>query len=314
MTGPRRSARRRPTRRRQVRTILIDEPHPGGVVACRRDSRNNRSWSPARTTAVHAPRGDQEDGPMSGIRTASTATAVDWSRARRAAPRSPRRRGVRRAEGHQATDRHHGEGRHGERERRRAARRGERPRRSLRRPDRTVGRSDRRADGRRRDPPAGARVEDERHSDGVHGGLPRRSAQRRRRRLGAGLPVPRVRRVGRRTRGLRAAAARCCGRPRVAQLADVDAVMRAVAIRPEHFDRARPQVEQWATGHPIEQAFAGRSSGASLLTSLRVRAGRLPRRGYGLGHPREPVRTAEHVRGCNCRSRPAGRPSFWRRR
>jgi hypothetical protein len=53
------------------------------------------------------------------------------------------------------------------------------------------------------------------------------------------------------------------------QLADVDAIMRAVAIRPEHFDRARPQVERWATGHPIEHAFAGRTSGASLLTRLR---------------------------------------------
>jgi hypothetical protein len=53
------------------------------------------------------------------------------------------------------------------------------------------------------------------------------------------------------------------------QLADVDAVMRTIAIKPEHFDRARPQVEQWATGHPIAQAFAGRSSGASLLTSLK---------------------------------------------
>ena len=55
----------------------------------------------------------------------------------------------------------------------------------------------------------------------------------------------------------------------LAQLADVDAVMRTIAIKPEHFDRARPQVEQWATAHPIEQAFAGRSSGASLLTSLK---------------------------------------------
>jgi hypothetical protein len=53
------------------------------------------------------------------------------------------------------------------------------------------------------------------------------------------------------------------------QLADVDAIMRAVAIKPEHFDRARPQVERWATGHPIEHAFAGRTSGASLLTRLR---------------------------------------------
>jgi hypothetical protein len=53
------------------------------------------------------------------------------------------------------------------------------------------------------------------------------------------------------------------------QLADVDAVMRTIAIRPEHFDRARPQVEQWAAGHPIEHSFAGRTSGASLLTSLR---------------------------------------------
>jgi hypothetical protein len=53
------------------------------------------------------------------------------------------------------------------------------------------------------------------------------------------------------------------------QLADVDAVMRSIAIRPEHFDRARPQVEQWAAQHPIERTFAGRPSGASLLTSLR---------------------------------------------
>ena len=52
------------------------------------------------------------------------------------------------------------------------------------------------------------------------------------------------------------------------QLADVDTVMRSIAIRPEHFDRARPQVEQWATQHPIERSFAGRPSGASLLTSL----------------------------------------------
>jgi len=53
------------------------------------------------------------------------------------------------------------------------------------------------------------------------------------------------------------------------QLADVDTVMRSIAIRPEHFDRARPQVEQWAAQHPIERTFAGRPSGASLLTSLR---------------------------------------------
>ena len=53
------------------------------------------------------------------------------------------------------------------------------------------------------------------------------------------------------------------------QLADVDTVMRSIAIRPEHFDRARPQVEQWAAQHPIERSFAGRPSGASLLTSLR---------------------------------------------
>ena len=53
------------------------------------------------------------------------------------------------------------------------------------------------------------------------------------------------------------------------QLADVDAVMRTIAIKPEYFDRARPQVEQWAAGHPIEHTFAGRTSGASLLISLR---------------------------------------------
>ena len=45
--------------------------------------------------------------------------------------------------------------------------------------------------------------------------------------------------------------------------------MRTIAIKPEHFDRARPQVEQWAAAHPLEHTFAGRQSGASLLTSLR---------------------------------------------
>ena len=34
------------------------------------------------------------------------------------------------------------------------------------------------------------------------------------------------------------------------QLADVDTVMRTIAIKPEYFDRARPQVEQWAAAHP----------------------------------------------------------------
>jgi hypothetical protein len=53
------------------------------------------------------------------------------------------------------------------------------------------------------------------------------------------------------------------------QLADVDAVLRAIAIKPEYFDRARPQAEQWAAGHPIQHTFAGRTSGASLLTKLR---------------------------------------------
>jgi len=53
------------------------------------------------------------------------------------------------------------------------------------------------------------------------------------------------------------------------QIADVDAVLRKIAIKPEYFDRARPQVEQWAATHPIEHTFAGRTSGASLLTSLR---------------------------------------------
>ena len=53
------------------------------------------------------------------------------------------------------------------------------------------------------------------------------------------------------------------------QLADVDTAMRTIAIKPEYFDRARPQVEQWAAAHPIAHTFAGRTSGASLLTSLR---------------------------------------------
>ena len=45
--------------------------------------------------------------------------------------------------------------------------------------------------------------------------------------------------------------------------------MRTIAIKPEYFDRARPQAEQWAAAHPIQHTFAGRTSGASLLTSLR---------------------------------------------
>jgi hypothetical protein len=52
-------------------------------------------------------------------------------------------------------------------------------------------------------------------------------------------------------------------------LADVDAVLRAIAIRPEHFDQARARVEGWARSHPVEHAFSSRDSGAALVADLR---------------------------------------------
>jgi hypothetical protein len=54
-----------------------------------------------------------------------------------------------------------------------------------------------------------------------------------------------------------------------ALLADTDAVIRAIAIRPEYFDQTRAQVEGWARSHPVQYAFSARESGASLVTDLR---------------------------------------------
>ena len=74
-----------------------------------------------------------------------------------------------------------------------------------------------------------------------------------------------------------------------AQLADVDTVMRTIAIKPEYFDRARPQVEQWAAGIRFEQTFAGRTVRGLAADQPAIRgSGRLSRRGYG---PRTPSRT-----------------------
>ena len=206
---------------------------------------------------------------MSGIHTASTARP--WTGAALVAllVALARRRGVRRAEGFQAADRHHGEGGHGERERRRAARRGERSRRSLRRPDRTVRRPDRRADGQRRGPAAGARAEGGRDSDGVHGRLPRRPAQRRHRRLGAGLPVPRVRRDGRRTHGVRASAAACSRKPPARSSPTWTGSCARSRSSPSTSTGPGRRSNSGRRRHPIAHTFAGRTSGASLLTSLR---------------------------------------------
>jgi hypothetical protein len=52
-------------------------------------------------------------------------------------------------------------------------------------------------------------------------------------------------------------------------LADVDAVVRAIAIRPEHFDQARARVEGWAKSHPVDLAFSSRASGVALVAELR---------------------------------------------
>ena len=54
-----------------------------------------------------------------------------------------------------------------------------------------------------------------------------------------------------------------------ALLADTDAVVRAIAIRPEYFEATRAQVEVWARSHPVEYTFSARESGASLVNDLR---------------------------------------------
>ena len=51
-------------------------------------------------------------------------------------------------------------------------------------------------------------------------------------------------------------------------LADADAVIKAIAIRPEHFDQARARVAGWAMTHPVEYAFSSRASGSALVAEL----------------------------------------------
>src|SRR5262245_44041657 len=52
-------------------------------------------------------------------------------------------------------------------------------------------------------------------------------------------------------------------------LADADAVIRAIAIQPEHFDAARIRVRGWAASNPIAGAFSSRASGAAVVADLR---------------------------------------------
>ena len=52
-------------------------------------------------------------------------------------------------------------------------------------------------------------------------------------------------------------------------LADADAVIRSIVVRPEHFDEARGKVERFAQAHPISQSFGSRPSAASVLAELR---------------------------------------------
>jgi hypothetical protein len=52
-------------------------------------------------------------------------------------------------------------------------------------------------------------------------------------------------------------------------LAAADAVIKAIAIRPEPFDQARARVEGWARAHPVEYGFSSRASGGALVADLR---------------------------------------------
>ena len=52
-------------------------------------------------------------------------------------------------------------------------------------------------------------------------------------------------------------------------LADADAVIKAIAIRPELFDQARAKVEGWAKASPVQHAFSSRASGTALVADLR---------------------------------------------
>ena len=52
-------------------------------------------------------------------------------------------------------------------------------------------------------------------------------------------------------------------------LADADAAIKAIAIRPEYFDMARARVEGWAESNPVEDTFASRASAVTILADLR---------------------------------------------
>jgi hypothetical protein len=52
-------------------------------------------------------------------------------------------------------------------------------------------------------------------------------------------------------------------------LADADAVIKGIAIRPEHFDQARARVAGWAMTEPVEYGFSSRASGGALVAALR---------------------------------------------
>jgi hypothetical protein len=51
-------------------------------------------------------------------------------------------------------------------------------------------------------------------------------------------------------------------------LADADAVIKAIAIRPEYFDAARTRVQGWAASNPVADAFSTRASGAAIVADL----------------------------------------------
>ncbi|HEY7513644.1 MAG TPA: hypothetical protein VIC87_04175, partial [Vicinamibacteria bacterium] len=52
-------------------------------------------------------------------------------------------------------------------------------------------------------------------------------------------------------------------------LAEVDEAIRKVATRPDVFDRARANVEAWASDHPIRHTFSSRPSAAGLAAAFR---------------------------------------------
>jgi hypothetical protein len=71
--------------------------------------------------------------------------------------------------------------------------------------------------------------------------------------------------VGRNAFGPRQGLVQDCARQ---LLADADAVVKSIAIRPEHFDQARARVEGWARAHPVEFVFSSRASGGALVADL----------------------------------------------